>query len=581
MKTIFFGTQPYDRESFDRINADYGIRIKYHRSHLNIDNVPLAQGADAVCIFVNDSADAPTVGELARMGVRLIALRCAGFNNVDLKAAAEHGITVVRVPAYSPYAVAEHAVALMLSLNRKVHRAYWRTRDGNFALHGLLGFDMHGKTAGIVGTGKIARALIRILRGFGMEVLGYDPCPDEAFARESGMTYVPLTELYRRSDIISLHCPLTDRTLHMIDAEAIGQMKDGVIIINTGRGQLIRTSDLIEGLKEKKIGAAGLDVYEEEADYFYQDTSDRIMDDDMLARLLSFNNVILTSHQGFFTREALDNIARTTLENIHPRRVPQRSEIQIKTDHTMKKIVLLRHGESAWNRENRFTGWTDVDLTDKGVEEALKAGELLKAEGFRFGKAYTSYLKRAVRTLNCVLDRLDQEWIPVEKNWRLNEKHYGVLQGLNKSETAARFGEEQVHIWRRSYDVAPDPLAEDDPRNPRFDPRYAGIPDEELPRTESLKQTIERALPYWQCVIFPELSVHDEILVVAHGNSLRGIIKHLKGISDAAISELNLPTAVPYVFEFDDKLRLVKDYFLGDPEQIRKLMEAVANQGKK
>ena len=223
----------------------------------------------------------------------------------------------------------------------------------------------------------------------------------------------------------------------------------------------------------------------------------------------------------------------------------------------------------------------DVDLTDKGVEEALKAGELLKAEGFRFGKAYTSYLKRAVRTLNCVLDRLDQEWIPVEKNWRLNEKHYGVLQGLNKSETAARFGEEQVHIWRRSYDVAPDPLAEDDPRNPRFDPRYAGIPDEELPRTESLKQTIERALPYWQCVIFPELSVHDEILVVAHGNSLRGIIKHLKGISDAAISELNLPTAVPYVFEFDDKLRLVKDYFLGDPEQIRKLMEAVANQGKK
>jgi len=204
----------------------------------------------------------------------------------------------------------------MLSLNRKVHRAYWRTRDGNFALHGLLGFDMHGKTAGIVGTGKIARALIRILWGFGMEVLGYDPCPDEAFARESGMTYVPLTELYRRSDIISLHCPLTDRTLHMIDAEAIGQMKDGVIIINTGRGQLIRTSDLIEGLKEKKIGAAGLDVYEEEADYFYQDTSDRIMDDDMLARLLSFNNVILTSHQGFFTREALDNIARTTLENI-------------------------------------------------------------------------------------------------------------------------------------------------------------------------------------------------------------------------------------------------------------------------
>ena len=262
----------------------------------------------------------------------------------------------------------------------------------------------------------------------------------------------------------------------------------------------------------------------------------------------------------------------------------------------MKKIVLLRHGESAWNRENRFTGWTDVDLTDKGVEEALKAGELLKAEGFRFGKAYTSYLKRAVRTLNCVLDRLDQEWIPVEKNWRLNEKHYGVLQGLNKSETAARFGEEQVHIWRRSYDVAPDPLAEDDPRNPRFDPRYAEIPDEELPRTEvsgritDIRSAVMDGNSYYFIqlrgdAVYYSLSAAANpiavILNVAHGNSLRGIIKHLKGISDAAISELNLPTAVPYVFEFDDKLRLVKDYFLGDPEQIRKLMEAVANQGKK
>ena len=247
----------------------------------------------------------------------------------------------------------------------------------------------------------------------------------------------------------------------------------------------------------------------------------------------------------------------------------------------MKKIVLLRHGESAWNRENRFTGWTDVDLTDKGVEEALKAGELLKAEGFRFGKAYTSYLKRAVRTLNCVLDRLDQEWIPVEKNWRLNEKHYGVLQGLNKSETAARFGEEQVHIWRRSYAVAPDPLAEDDPRNPRFDPRYAGIPDEELPRTESLSDTVARIMPYWKCEILPALAHHDAILVVAHGNSLRGIIKHLKGISDEAISEFNLPTAVPYVFEFDEGLNYAGDHFLGDPDEIARLMAAVANQGKK
>ena len=317
MKTIFFGTQPYDRESFDRINADYGIRIKYHRSHLNANNVALAQGSDAVCIFVNDTADAGTIRQLAAMGVKLIALRCAGFNNVDLKAAAEYGIPVVRVPAYSPHAVAEHAVALMLALNRKVHRAYWRTRDGNFSLHGLMGFDMYGKTAGIIGTGKIARELIRILKGFGMKVLAYDIFPDAEYAAQAQVEYVTLDELYRRADIISLHCPLTDQTRYMINGDAIGKMKPGVILINTGRGQLIHTEALIEGLKEKKIGAAGLDVYEEEAAYFYEDTSDRIMDDDILARLLSFNNVIMTSHQGFFTREALDSIAHTTLQNIN------------------------------------------------------------------------------------------------------------------------------------------------------------------------------------------------------------------------------------------------------------------------
>lgn len=247
----------------------------------------------------------------------------------------------------------------------------------------------------------------------------------------------------------------------------------------------------------------------------------------------------------------------------------------------MKKIVLLRHGESTWNKENRFTGWTDVDLTEKGMEEANKAGEYLKKEGFAFEKAYTSYLKRAVKTLNNVLDKLDQDWIPVEKNWRLNEKHYGDLQGLNKSETAEKYGDEQVLIWRRSFDVAPNPLSEDDPRNPRFDPRYAEVPDNELPRTESLKDTIDRILPYWKETIFPNLETADEILVVAHGNSLRGIIKYLKNISDDEIVSLNLPTAVPYVFEFDDNMSLVKDYFLGDPEEIRKLMEAVANQGKK
>ena len=247
----------------------------------------------------------------------------------------------------------------------------------------------------------------------------------------------------------------------------------------------------------------------------------------------------------------------------------------------MKKIVLLRHGESVWNQENRFTGWTDVDLTVKGVTEAMRAGDLLKKEGFEFDAAYTSYLKRAVKTLDCVLDRLDQDWIPVEKSWRLNEKHYGVLQGLNKSETAAKFGEEQVHIWRRSFDVAPAPLAEDDPRNPRFDIRYRLVPDGDLPRTESLKETIERTLPYWNCEVFPRLATADQLLVVAHGNSLRGIIKYLKGISDGDIVNLNLPTAVPYVFEFDDNLKLVRDYFLGDPEEIKKLMDAVANQGKK
>lgn len=316
MKITVFGTQPYDKESFERIRESYGFDICYHRSHLNANNVALAQGADAVCIFVNDEVDADTIRQLAGMSVKLIALRCAGFNNVDLKAAAHYGIPVVRVPAYSPHAVAEHAVALMLALNRKIHRAYWRTRDGNFSLHGLLGFDLYGKTAGVIGTGKIARELIRILKGFGMEVLAYDIFPDKAYAETAGFTYVPLEELYTRADIISLHCPLTDQTRYMIGDVAISHMKPGVVLINTGRGQLIHTEALIDGLKEKKIGAAGLDVYEEEAAYFYEDTSDRIMDDDVLARLLSFNNVIVTSHQGFFTREALDNIARTTMQNI-------------------------------------------------------------------------------------------------------------------------------------------------------------------------------------------------------------------------------------------------------------------------
>lgn len=246
----------------------------------------------------------------------------------------------------------------------------------------------------------------------------------------------------------------------------------------------------------------------------------------------------------------------------------------------MKRIVLVRHGESQWNLENRFTGWTNVDLTPKGEADAKKAGELLRNAGFTFAEAYTSYLKRAVKTLNNILDKLDEDWIPVYKTWRLNEKHYGALQGLNKAETAAKYGDEQVLIWRRSYDVAPHELADDDPRSAKNDPRYVGVPDDELPKTESLKDAIARVMPYWDCIIYPRLKQVDNILVVAHGNSLRGVVKHLKGISDKDITSLNLPTAVPYVFEFNDKLELQKDYFLGDPEEIRKMQEAVANQGK-
>lgn len=314
-KIAFFGAKPYDIASFDKVNEKYNYDIRYYKGHLNPNNVVLTQDTDAVCIFVNDTADAAVIDAMVDNGVKLLALRCAGFNNVDLKAA-KGKLPVVRVPAYSPYAVAEYSLALMLSLNRKIHRAYWRTRDGNFSLNGLMGFDMHGKTIGIIGTGKIARILIRLLKGFGMRILAYDLYPDMKFAGEEGISYVSLDELYRESDIISLHCPLTDQTKYMIDKDSIDKMKEGVMIINTGRGLLINTNDLIEGLKEKKIAAAGLDVYEEEGEYFYEDKSDKIIDDDVLARLLSFNNVIVTSHQAFFTKEALHNIAETTLQNI-------------------------------------------------------------------------------------------------------------------------------------------------------------------------------------------------------------------------------------------------------------------------
>ncbi len=315
VKVAFFDTKSYDETSFNKTNADYGFDIHYYQEHLNLKTVPLAKGADVVCIFVNAECNAAVIDELEKYGVKLIALRCAGFNNVDLKAA-KGRIKVVRVPAYSPHAVAEYAVSLMLALNRKIFRAVNRTREGNFALKGLMGFDMHGKTAGIVGMGRIAKELIKILHGFGMRVMAYDLYPDQDFAKQYDVQLVSLDELYAQSDIISLHCPLTPETTFLINAQSIAKMKRGVMIINTGRGKLIHTEDLIEGLRTKQVGSAGLDVYEEEKNYFYEDRSDKIIDDDVLARLLMMPNVVLTSHQAFFTAEAMHNIALTTLESI-------------------------------------------------------------------------------------------------------------------------------------------------------------------------------------------------------------------------------------------------------------------------
>ena len=315
IKVAFFDAKSYDEVSFNKTNADYGFDIRYYQEHLNLKTVPLAKGADVVCIFVNAECNAAVIDELIKNGVKLIALRCAGFNNVDLHAA-KGRIKVVRVPAYSPHAVAEYAVSLMLALNRKIFRAVNRTREGNFALKGLMGFDMYGKTAGIVGMGRIAKELIKILHGFGMKVLAYDLNPDMEFAKQYGVKLVSLDELYAESDIISLHCPLTPETTFLINAQSIAKMKPGVMIINTGRGKLIHTEELIEGLRTKQVGSAGLDVYEEEKNYFYEDRSDKIIDDDVLARLLMMPNVVLTSHQAFFTAEAMHNIALTTLESI-------------------------------------------------------------------------------------------------------------------------------------------------------------------------------------------------------------------------------------------------------------------------
>ncbi len=315
LRIAFFDAKSYDIESFNAVNKDYNFDIRYYQERLSISTVPLAKGADVVCIFVNAECDAQVIDELINNGVKLIALRCAGFNNVDLKAA-EGRIRVTRVPAYSPHAVAEYAVSLMLSLNRKIYRAVNRTRDGNFTLNGLLGFDMYGKTAGVIGMGRIAKELIKILHGFGMNVMAYDLYPDHEFAKQYDVKVVSLDELYANSDIISLHCPLTSDTKFLINQDSIAKMKKGVMIINTGRGKLINTEDLIEGLRSKQVGSAGLDVYEEEREYFYEDKSDKMIDDDVLARLLMVPNVVLTSHQAFFTAEALHNIAVSTLDSV-------------------------------------------------------------------------------------------------------------------------------------------------------------------------------------------------------------------------------------------------------------------------
>lgn len=315
LRIAFFDTKPYDKESFEAANKKYGFDIKYFRYHLTPDNIILAQNFDIVVVFVNDIINRTMIDTLVSYGVNLIALRCSGFNNIDLQAAKDR-IRIVRVPAYSPNAIAEHTIALMMTLNRKIHRAYFRTRDANFALHGLIGFNMYKKLAGVIGTGKIGKALINILLGFGMEVLGFDPYPDNELTSRKGFSYTDLETLFSKSDIISLNCPLTKETEYLINRNTISKMKTGVMLINTGRGKLIKTYDLIQGLKSGKIGSAGLDVYEEESQYFFEDLSDHILTDDILARLLSFNNVIITSHQGFFTREALHNIAETTLSNI-------------------------------------------------------------------------------------------------------------------------------------------------------------------------------------------------------------------------------------------------------------------------
>jgi D-lactate dehydrogenase len=315
MRIAFYSAHGFDRQFFDEHNTKAGHELFYIEARLSEATAPLAAGCEAVCVFVNDNVSGAVVDQLAGLGVKVIAARSAGFNHIDLDAARRHGIPVVRVPAYSPYAVAEHTVAMIQTLNRHTHRAFNRVREGNFALDGLLGFDLFGKTVGVVGTGKIGAVFARIMLGFECEVVAFDPMPN-AELRERGVQYLELPALLRKSDIVSLHCPLTPATHHMIDAAAIATMKPGVMLINTSRGGLVDTRAVIDALKSGHIGQLGLDVYEEEADLFFEDLSGQVIQDDVFARLLTFPNVLITGHQAFFTKEALRAIAMTTLDNV-------------------------------------------------------------------------------------------------------------------------------------------------------------------------------------------------------------------------------------------------------------------------
>ena len=308
-KIAFFDAKPYDRTWFDQLNQHY--HIKYYEHKLTPDTISLAHGCEAVIPFVNDTLDRTVIDGLCQEGIKMIALRCAGYNNVD-RDAARGRIPVVRVPGYSPYAVAEFTMGLLLTLNRKIHKAYFRTRDFNFSLNGLVGFDLHGRTVGVIGTGKIGQIFIRICQGFGMHVLAYDPYP----VQDAGFPYVSLEELLAKSDIISLHCPLTEQTRHLINRDTIAQMKDGVYLLNTSRGMLVESESLLDALKSGKIAGAGLDVYEEETEFFFEDRSDTVQRDTLLSLLVSMPNVVLTSHQAFLTNEALHNSAQVTLDHL-------------------------------------------------------------------------------------------------------------------------------------------------------------------------------------------------------------------------------------------------------------------------